>query len=169
MPEIEKLVFDGILSKEFHDDVVIMGKVRRTHKIPLLVKVSNIILSLSNWTVLPYLLGRSLVIFLCGLVPFVGAMLIAYIKAPRRGLQAQHRYFFLRGMSQQQIRVHYKTKKPEYIGFGLVANLLESIPLFNLLFIFTDTIGAALWVVKIESERKLNMLKEELNKEVRSD
>lgn len=155
MPDIEKLVFDSILSKEFNDDLVLVSKLRRIKQIPVLVAFTNFLFNVPNWLIIPYFVLRASVIFLFGLVPLIGPLAIAYIKAPTRGLQAHARYFKLKGYDTKEIREVYKQNKSDYRGFGLIANLLESIPFLNLFFMFTDTIGAALWVAKIEHGLKV--------------
>lgn len=155
MPEIEKLVFDSILSKEFNDDLVLIAKLRRIKKVPVLVEFTNFLFSVPNLMIIPYFVVRALIIFLFGLIPFIGPLVIAYIKAPTRGLQAQARYFKLKDYTTKEIKAIYKKNKNDYRGFGLMANILESLPIINLFFMYTNTIGAALWVAKIELGLKI--------------
>lgn len=162
MPDIETMVFDGIFSKEFNDDLVMMGKIRNNKKVPFLVQFKTAIFSIPNWTVLPFLIIRAVTIFLFGLIPIIGPLLIAYLKAPTRALQGHSKYFGLKNMGTNEIRSYYRQHKAEYIGFGLFANVLESIPFFNILFIFTNTIGATLWAVQVENLKKLNIAMEKI-------
>lgn len=40
----------------------------------------------------------------------------------------------------------------EYVAFGLVAQLLALVPVLNLITLFTNSIGAALWVADLERD-----------------
>ncbi|RKP38233.1 hypothetical protein BJ085DRAFT_2439, partial [Dimargaris cristalligena] len=51
----------------------------------------------------------------------------------------------IRGMSFHQTRHWVYLNRSSYISFGSVAFALEMIPLFNVLFMFTNAIGAGLW------------------------
>lgn len=154
MPEIEKSTFDAVLSKHYNDDVVMMGKLRRLSKVPFLIKFQNYIGSIPEIWILPFLVARAALVFLMSFIPIFGPLIMAYVKAPTRGLQSHQRYFALKGFNNKQIKAFYKQRRGEYVGFGLMANLMESIPIFNLLFMFTNTLGSALWVVEIEANLK---------------
>lgn len=154
MPEIEKTAFDIILSREQNDDLVLLDKLRKVVQVPFIVKVTSFIWSIPRGLILPYLIVKLICTALLGSIPYIGTFLVAYIKAPTKGLQAHARYFTLKGYDHEMIKTIYKQRKGEYLGFGLVANLLETIPILSLLFMFTNTIGAALWAVAIESKKK---------------
>lgn len=51
-----------------------------------------------------------------------------------------------RGFSVSDSRSFAWRHKGQYCNFGVVAVALELIPLFNLLFMWTNVVGAALWV-----------------------
>ena len=42
----------------------------------------------------------------------------------------------------------------EYIGFGSVCQLLAMVPILNLFTLFTNCVGAALWVADLELDGK---------------
>lgn len=48
----------------------------------------------------------------------------------------------------------FKANRPAYIAFGLAAVLLEMVPCFDILIMFTNTIGAALWAVDMENKER---------------
>ncbi|KAJ1656917.1 hypothetical protein IWQ61_003598 [Dispira simplex] len=56
-----------------------------------------------------------------------------------------HYLIELRGMSFGQSRRWVLLNRKSYMSFGTVAFLLELIPLFNIIFMFTNAVGAALW------------------------
>lgn len=41
-------------------------------------------------------------------------------------------------------------RKGPYTGFGIVATLLEMVPVLGIFFTFTNTVGAALWAADLE-------------------
>lgn len=161
MPEIQRMAFDAVLSKEYTDDVVLLGKLRRNSEVPFLVRIGKLVYRLPEAFIIPFILLKIVVLFMINSIPIVGPIIIIFIKAPTRGLQAHSRYFTLKGYDRRQIKDIYKRNTGHYTGFGLVANIFEAIPLFSLFFMFTNTIGAALWVIDIESEMNLKELLEE--------
>lgn len=169
MPEIQKVAFDAVLCKECADDVVLIGKLRRVANVPFLVRWGRMIWALPNMLVLPFTFIRAIIMFLLNSIPVIGPIMVVVIQAPTNGLRAHSRYFTLKDYDKKQIKQVYKKNRGQYMGFGIVANFLETIPLFSVLFMFTNTIGAALWVIDIEqklkqtSENKLIEASEELD------
>lgn len=152
MPEIQKIAFDAVLSREYADNIVLQGKLRRIVKVPFFAKFGVYIFAIPTVLIVPYILLKALVMLLISTIPFVGPILVVLIQAPSRGLQAHARYFVLKAFEERQIIAIYKANTGDYMGFGLVANFLEAMPLFSVFFMFTNTIGAALWVIDIEKE-----------------
>lgn len=155
MPEIQRVAFDAVLSKEYTQDVVLMGKLRRVVKVPFLVRCGQAIWALPNALILPFHLFKAVAMFVLSSIPVLGPILVVLIQAPSRGLRAHSRYFALKGYNQKQIKLIYKKNTGQYMGFGIVANFLESIPILSIFFMFTNTIGAAIWVIDIEQEIKI--------------
>ncbi|KAF9424455.1 hypothetical protein BGZ76_003521 [Entomortierella beljakovae] len=62
----------------------------------------------------------------------------------------------IRNITVMQSRSEAWKRKPEFVGFGSVAFALEMIPLANILFVWTNIIGSALWVAdEIERDQAL--------------
>lgn len=154
MPEIQKVAFDAVLSREYSDDVVLMAKLRRQNKVPFLARCGQVVWSLPAKLILPYTLLKTILLLIISAIPLIGPLLVIFIQAPTKGLQAHARYFSLKGYDQKQIKQIYKLNTGQYMGFGVVANFLESIPLLSVFFMFTNTVGAALWVIDIEKGQK---------------
>ncbi|KAJ1977102.1 hypothetical protein H4R35_002429 [Dimargaris xerosporica] len=57
-----------------------------------------------------------------------------------------HYHIEVRNMSFRQSRHWIRLNWREFAGFGMVAFALELIPLFNVVFMFTNPVGAGLWV-----------------------
>ncbi|KAK6203061.1 uncharacterized protein RJT21DRAFT_24396 [Scheffersomyces amazonensis] len=156
LAEVQRVAFDAVMSREFSDDVVLLGKLRRIAKVPFIVKCGRIFWIIPYLFVLPYLIGKVIVILSIQHIPipFVNIILSILLQAPSKGLQAHSRYFALKGFDKRQIHAIYKSNRGAYLGFGIVAVVLEHIPFIGLLFMFTDTLGAALWAVTIEQAGK---------------
>ncbi|KAK6453753.1 uncharacterized protein RJT20DRAFT_63020 [Scheffersomyces xylosifermentans] len=154
MPEIQRITFDAVLSNEFADDVVLLGKLRRIVKVPFWVKCGKLLWAIPAVFVLPYAVAKLLLMMLISTIPFIGPVLVVLLQAPSKGLQAHSRYFVLKGYDKRQVKAIYRANTGAYMGFGIVATILESIPFLSIFFMFTNNIGAALWVVTIEQKQK---------------
>lgn len=93
---------------------------------------------------------RFICFFIINMIPFVGPFIVILIKASRSGFRKHRRYFQLKGYTKAQIYYIWVHRRHNYFIFGVVALLLESIPIIGYLFIFTNTISAALWAIDIE-------------------
>jgi hypothetical protein len=60
------------------------------------------------------------------------------------------RYFQLKSYTQGQKENFVKRNMPKYLAFGTIATLLQLIPGASILFMYTNTVGAALWAVELE-------------------
>ncbi|EXJ85617.1 hypothetical protein A1O1_05983 [Capronia coronata CBS 617.96] len=83
-------------------------------------------------------------------IPIVGTVLFILLQGKRAGPTAHTRYFQLKGWSKRQREVHVDEMRGGYTSFGVMAFVLELIPFANLVFAFTNTVGAALWAADIE-------------------
>ncbi|KAF8980197.1 hypothetical protein BGZ46_004538 [Entomortierella lignicola] len=70
----------------------------------------------------------------------------------------------IRNISVTQSRREAWKRKSEYAGFGSVAVALEMIPIANLLFMWTNIVGCALWVAdEIEKEERRQLQEHQQN------
>lgn len=63
------------------------------------------------------------------------------------------RYFELKGYDSKEVSNYVSDRRGQYLGFGIVAGALESVPFISRFFTFSNTVGAALWAVA--NERRL--------------
>ncbi|KAK6891807.1 Outer spore wall protein RRT8 [Candida tropicalis] len=154
MPHIQRVAYDAVLVRECSEDVVLMGKLRRYKKLPLRVRVSEYLKAISDLSIFPFSLLKLLAFGLIYFIPFVGPLIVLLFQSSRRGVKAHGRYFKLRGFSRSDTREIHKLNRPAYMGYGIVALWLESFPFVNMYFMFTNTLGAALWAVDIERQEK---------------
>ncbi|CAO3658614.1 unnamed protein product [Umbelopsis vinacea] len=92
------------------------------------------------------------------LIPVFGTLLACYING-WVACWGHHIHYDLefRGWTVSESRRYAWQRKSEYANFGAIAVALELIPIFNLLFMWTNAVGAALWVADQyeENERKI--------------
>lgn len=97
-------------------------------------------------------IGREVLYFMINLIPFLGPFIVAILRASRVGFAKHRRYFDLKGYSHAQINYIWCWKRHLYFCFGFWCALLEMIPGLNMLFFFTNNIGAALWAIDLEKQ-----------------
>ncbi|KAI6352211.1 hypothetical protein MCOR25_009481 [Pyricularia grisea] len=103
-----------------------------------------------------------LIVFLpLNLVPVVGVPAFIVITGTRLGKLCHYRWYKLRGLSRRQYKEENATRTWEYVWFGTVAMILELVPVLSLFFLLTSTAGSALWVVRLESEKRRALNPEE--------
>ncbi|KAF2229536.1 hypothetical protein EV356DRAFT_455668 [Viridothelium virens] len=83
-------------------------------------------------------------------IPVVGTVLFVMLQGKRTGPFLHSRYFELKGMSRRQQEQFVEERRGAYTGFGVVATLLEMVPVVGIFFAFTNTVGAALWASDME-------------------
>jgi len=85
-------------------------------------------------------------------IPIIGTFTFILLQGRRAGPAAHARYFQLKGWSASQRDAFVETNKAAYTSFGLVATLLETVPVVNIFFTFTNQVGAALWAADLETQ-----------------
>ncbi|KAI9101329.1 hypothetical protein DFS34DRAFT_613992 [Phlyctochytrium arcticum] len=66
---------------------------------------------------------------------------------------SQHLHWFeLRKWGFGTGHAFVKSHRPSYVAFGAAAIALEMIPVVGMIFMFTNTVGAALWAVDLEKQ-----------------
>lgn len=154
MPHIQRVAYDAVLSRECANDVMLMGKLRRYRKLPIRDRAREYVKAIPDFSIFPFSLLKLLAFFGIYFIPFVGPIIVLFFQSSRRGLKAHARYFKLKGFLRSDIRTIHKLNRPAYMGYGVVALWLELFPFINMFFMFTNTLGAALWAVDIENQEK---------------
>ncbi|KAI9805325.1 MAG: hypothetical protein M1833_005778 [Piccolia ochrophora] len=85
-------------------------------------------------------------------IPVVGTIIFLVLQGRRTGPFAHARYFQLKGWPESEKASYVHQHQAAYTSFGLVATLLELVPVASIFFAFTNTVGAALWAADIERE-----------------
>ncbi|GJN67495.1 hypothetical protein PLICBS_001521 [Purpureocillium lilacinum] len=84
-------------------------------------------------------------------IPVVGTVIFIVLQGRARGKRVHGRYFQLKKWSARQREDWLEKHTGPYTSFGLVATLLEMIPVVSIFFTYTNTVGAALWAADIEA------------------
>lgn len=152
MPEILRTAFDAVLTRECADDLLLISKLKSLEQVPFLTKFGGFIIAIPESLVLPYIISKAVFVWMLNLIPILGPCLLILFIAPSKGLRAHSRYFALKGYDTRQIKDIYKKHMGLYTGFGITAAIIEQTPILSMLFIYTNTLGAALWSVSIEEQ-----------------
>jgi uncharacterized protein involved in cysteine biosynthesis len=86
------------------------------------------------------------------LIPFVGTIVWVWLNGKILAWEYHLYYFELKGYSYREQKQIIDARQMQYTSFGMQAMLLEMIPLFGFLFLFTNSVGAALFAADIEEE-----------------
>ncbi|KAF4963218.1 hypothetical protein FSARC_8753 [Fusarium sarcochroum] len=85
-------------------------------------------------------------------IPVVGTVIFILIQGRTRGKGVHGRYFQLKRWSEPKKEDWLNKHVGPYTAFGLVATLLEMVPVASMFFTFSNTVGAALWAADIEDK-----------------
>ncbi|KAG0255578.1 hypothetical protein BG011_005056 [Mortierella polycephala] len=96
------------------------------------------------------------------LIPILGQMIFATVNGWVLTFSLRFHYDAeIRDISVLQSRREAWQRRSEYTGFGAIAVGLEMIPLANILFVWTNIVGAALWVADEIEEKEERMQQEQ--------
>lgn len=150
LPTPLRLLFDAVLSREGFDDLVLKGKLRRTVNLTPVQKVKRSIKQTPKSIVFPLWFVQCIVRICLHFIPFAGPVILILIDGPKHGKKAHQRYFELKGMDEKAVKSWVSDRRAQYMGFGIVAGALESVPFVGLVFSFTNTVAGALWAITVE-------------------
>ncbi|KAL8968296.1 MAG: hypothetical protein Q9183_002528 [Haloplaca sp. 2 TL-2023] len=88
-------------------------------------------------------------------IPIAGTPLFIIVTGYRAGPLHHWRYFKFLGFNKKERNRHIQQRKLQYTSFGIVALLLQLVPVLSMLFLLTTAAGSALWVAKLEQKRRL--------------
>lgn len=89
------------------------------------------------------------------LIPFVGVPFFLLLTGYRAGPLQHWRYWKLRDLTKKERNQEIKKRQLKYMWFGAIHLLLQLVPGLSMFFLVTSAAGSALWVVKLEQQRKL--------------
>ncbi|KAK3396086.1 hypothetical protein B0T20DRAFT_358075 [Sordaria brevicollis] len=85
-------------------------------------------------------------------IPVVGTVAFIILQGRSRGSTVHDRYFQLKRWSASQKAQWLSEHVGPYSAFGILATLLEMVPVASVFFSFTNAVGAALWAADIENK-----------------
>ncbi|AQZ12119.1 RRT8 (YOL048C) [Zygosaccharomyces parabailii] len=88
------------------------------------------------------------------LVPLVGPPLVNQLISSRRASSYMARYFMLNGMSAKDAKNYEFEHLGLFYSFGMAAGLLEFLPLFSIITMTSNTVGAARWSIDIIKKKR---------------
>lgn len=88
------------------------------------------------------------------LIPIAGVPFFLILTGYRAGPLHHWRYFKLLDFTKKERQQYVKKRRMTYTGFGTVALLLQLVPVLSMFFLLTTAAGSALWVVKLEKDRR---------------
>jgi hypothetical protein len=143
-------VFDGTLLARGDTKIVSEGREVKSGGDPM-QKLGKIIKSpfekFSPKAIIRYIMYLPL-----NAIPVVGTVIFILIQGRTRGKGVHGRYFQLKRWSEPKKEDWLTKNVGPYTAFGLVATLLEMIPVASMFFTFSNTVGAALWAADIEDK-----------------
>lgn len=150
LPTPLRLLFDTVLAREGLDDLVIKGKLRRRSSMTPLAATKRFFKQTPKKVIFPFWAIQCLIKISLHFIPIIGPLILIILEGPSNGRKAHKRYFELKGFDDKAEKSWVAERRAQYMGFGIVAGALESVPLVGIFFSFTNVVGGALWAVTVE-------------------
>lgn len=141
--------FDGTLLARNKGELVQEGRELRSGSDPISRLGRALKSPFSKFS--PKALVRYFVYLPLNFIPVVGTAIFIFLQARGRGQGVHDRYFQLKKWSPSQRSDWLKEHVGPYTAFGIVATVLEMVPLASIFFTYTNAVGAALWAADIEA------------------
>ncbi|KAH3687597.1 hypothetical protein WICPIJ_001407 [Wickerhamomyces pijperi] len=144
-------LFDTVLSRVGHDEMVLKGRMFRRLKWEQTTTFKRLVWDIpNNYLMHPFTVPNRVFNYLVVFVPVIGPLTLIFTGAPDRGFNAMNRYFQLRGINTRQKNAFYASRRSQFILLGIVIGILEQIPLLSPIFVIAQNSGAALWAGRCE-------------------
>ena len=150
-PALDAL-FDTILTREGAGDVVVQGTSKGGRNTRLTAARERALLSVKSFS--PSSLVQYVLTLPFNFIPVVGTVVYLYLNGSKLGRSGHKRYFALKGFSKDECDAFVDDRRASYISFGMVALVLDLVPLVSVIFSFTNTAGSALWAAKMEKQTR---------------
>ncbi|TDL23745.1 hypothetical protein BD410DRAFT_897353 [Rickenella mellea] len=145
-------VFDATLVHEGQTSLVAKGRELKSGSNKEGVKKLGTMLTKPLQKFSPEQLLEYVIMLPLNLIPVVGTAVFLILQGRKSGPSYHARYFQLKEFSHEQREHFVKEHHGAYIAFGTMTMVLNLVPLASLVFLFTSTVGAALWAVEIEKD-----------------
>ncbi|CAG8971529.1 hypothetical protein HYALB_00005425 [Hymenoscyphus albidus] len=148
-------VFDATLIREGQIDLVSPSRLLH-HDAPTAVKMLGKPTTSAVYSPFSFRQIAEFILFLpLNLIPVIGVPFFLVLTGARAGPLHHWRWFKLRGLTKKERNKEIAKRKWKYTWFGTMALLLQLVPVFSMFFLLTSACGSALWVVKLEEQRRL--------------
>ncbi|KAI9656931.1 MAG: hypothetical protein M1831_004479 [Alyxoria varia] len=145
--------FDGTLVEKGLEDLVAEGREVKKGRGDAVGKLGKLVtkpfVNLSPQALVRYFMYLPL-----NFIPVVGNVIFVVLQGKRMGPNAHERYFQLKGMRTNEREKFVEDRRGAYTSFGVMATVLEFIPVIGIFFAFTNAVGAALWAADMELKER---------------
>lgn len=141
-------IFDATLTKLGHAEFLEKAK-----HLPVTSPKQASWRSLEFWLVvfpskavsLMFSLSSKVALSMLSLIPIVGPTIVNQLLSPTRGFSYGKRFYVLKNLSGSQLKDKFYEHLGQYTAFGMMAGLLELIPIMSIITIPSNVIAGALW------------------------
>ncbi|CUS20774.1 LAQU0S01e14356g1_1 [Lachancea quebecensis] len=141
-------IFDATLTKLGHIEFL-----ERAKHLPVTPPKRTSWRSLEFWLVvlpskgvsLTFSLTSKVTLSMLSLIPIIGPTIVNQLLSPTRGFSYGKRFYVLKNLNGSQLKDKFYEHLGEYTAFGMMAGLLELIPIMSIITIPSNVIAGALW------------------------
>jgi len=110
----------------------------------------------STWVAIRFALWRGFVMIVAlplNLIPYAGTVLYACVCGYFLAWSLHHTWMqeFQQRKTMQQQRAFVGERLGQYVAFGCICQMLELVPLVNILAFFSNVAGAAMWAAEMDN------------------
>lgn len=88
------------------------------------------------------------------LIPLIGPPVVNQLISSRRASSYMSRYFILKGSDPKEIKNYEYEHLGLFYSFGMAAGILEFLPVFSIITMTSNTVGAARWSIDIIKKKR---------------
>ncbi|SCU80253.1 LAME_0B02212g1_1 [Lachancea meyersii CBS 8951] len=147
-PVFANSIFDAALAKMGHSEFLESAK-----KLPIASLKQVSWTSLEFWLVvlpgkiisLKLKVASRLFLSVLSLIPIIGPTIANQLLSPKRGFAYNRRLYDLKNLNGTQVKDKFYEHLGQYTAFGMMAGLLELIPVMSIVTVPSNIIAGALW------------------------
>lgn len=88
------------------------------------------------------------------LIPLIGPPIVNQLISSRRAYSYMSRYFVLKGTDPKEAKNYEYKHLGLFYSFGMAAGILEFLPVFSIVTMTSNSVGAARWSIDIIKKRR---------------
>lgn len=147
-PTVRDELFDAVLLNQGHKVFLESAKVMPYHvaKKPSKTTLEYWVLVFpQKCTSIMFHLIQTIILLIISLIPIFGPSIVNQILSPKRGFAYAERYLKLQKFSKEKCNETFYEQLGKYTAFGMMAGLLELIPIISIFTLPSNIIAGALW------------------------